>query len=43
MLKLYYSDGTEETNEYTEYCDCSSCLGEPWCSAGGICKEEGER
>ncbi len=34
MLKLYYSDGTEETDEqlFTEYCH-SFFLGEPWCSA----------
>ena len=42
MLKLYHSDRTEVTNEYTQYCDCSSCLGEPWCSAWGICREVGE-
>ncbi len=42
MLKLYYSDGTEVTNKYTQHCDRSSCLVEPWCSAWGICKEEGE-
>ena len=39
MLKLYYSDGTEATDEDTQYCDCSSCLREPRCSAWGICKE----
>ncbi len=39
MLKLYHSDGTEVTDEDTQYCDRSSCLGEPRCSAWGICKE----
>ncbi len=37
MLKVYYSDRIEVTNF-----DRSSCLGELWCSAWGICKEVGE-
>ncbi len=43
MLKLYYSDGTDVTKMYMEYCDHSSCLSEPWCAAWGICEKEGER
>ncbi len=43
MLKLYYSDGTEVTKMYMEYCDHSSCFSEPWCAAWGICEKENEQ
>ena len=38
MLNLYDKEGREITNEPTK-CDRdnSACLGEPWCSAWGIC------
>ncbi len=33
----------EVTNEYTEHFDRSCCLSEPWRTACGICKVEGEQ
>ncbi len=36
MLTLYYKDGREIIEESTK-CGNSGCLGEPWCSAWGIC------
>ncbi len=36
MLTLYDKDGWEITEESTK-CSNSGCLGEPWCSAWGIC------
>ncbi len=36
MLTLYYKDGREIIEESTR-CGNSGCLGEPWCSAWGIC------
>ena len=39
MFTFYDKDGTDITSSPTEYCDNSSCLGEPWCSAWCICQE----
>ncbi len=36
MLTLYDKDGREIIEESTK-CGNSGCLGEPWCSAWGIC------
>lgn len=41
MLKLFDKDGMEITAT-TEYCTSSSCLGEPWCSAWGICQQSAD-
>ncbi len=38
MLRLFDKDSNDITNN-TTYCDNPVCLGEPWCSAWGICKE----
>ena len=38
MLKFYDKEGREITNKRTKcVCDNPACLGEPWCSARGIC------
>lgn len=37
MLRLYDKDHRDITNYYPQ-CSNPSCLGEPWCSAWGICK-----
>jgi len=38
MLKLYDKDGQDITDQPTNcFCDNLACLGEPWCSAWGIC------
>ena len=39
MLRLYDSNHKDITG-YREYCGNPSCLGEPWCSAWGICSAE---
>lgn len=36
MLKFYDENNLEITEEY-QYCSNPDCLGEPWCSAWGIC------
>ena len=38
MLKLY-DKNNEEITDSTEYCENPACLGEPWCSAWGHCKD----
>ena len=37
MLRLFDKHNRDITGE-TEYCEHPACLGEPWCSAWGICK-----
>ena len=37
MLRLFDKHNRDITGE-TEYCGHPACLGEPWCSAWGICK-----
>ena len=39
MLKLFDKEGRDITNECTHFCDSLGCLGEPWYSAWGICKD----
>ena len=40
MLRLYGADNEEITyNQPTQLCGNPACLGEPWCSAWGICKD----
>ena len=39
MLRLFDKYNRDITNS-TQYCSSLSCLGEPWCSAWGICQEE---
>ena len=38
MLRLYDRDGKEITHDLNCYCKNPACLGEPWCSAWGICR-----
>ena len=38
MLSLFDKTG-REISDQTQYCDNPTCLGEPWCSGWGICKE----
>ena len=41
MLRLYNSSGRDITDELnTEFCANPACLGEPWCSAWGLCRTE---
>ena len=40
MLQLYDSDGNSIT-EPGNFCGTPGCLGEPWCSAWGICEDTG--
>ena len=37
MLRLFDSENRDITDQL-EYCGNPSCLGEPWCSAFGVCK-----
>ena len=37
MLRLFDRNGVDITNQ-TAYCDNPACLGEPWCTAWGICQ-----
>jgi len=37
MLRLFDRENRDITDE-CEFCDNPACLGEPWCSAWGICK-----
>ena len=37
MLRLYDKNNVDITDERI-YCGNSECLGEPWCSAWGICR-----
>ncbi len=39
MLRLYDKYNRDITDS-RQYCSSPSCLGQPWCSAWGICKEE---
>ena len=39
MLRLFDMNGRDITDEL-DYCSNPSCLGEPWCSAWGICKAQ---
>ena len=39
MLRLFDSENRDITDQL-EYCGNPSCLGEPWCSAFGICKAQ---
>ena len=40
MLRLYGADNEEITyDQPTQFCGNPACLGEPWCSAWGICKD----
>jgi len=39
MLRLFDENCIDITDEL-DYCDNPSCLGEPWCSAWGICSEQ---
>ncbi len=38
MLRFYNSAHEDITNQPSQYCGSPACLGEPWCSAWGICK-----
>ena len=38
MLRLFDKNNRDITDE-CQYCSNPSCLGEPWCSAWGICKD----
>lgn len=38
MLRLFDANGRDITNKCSEYCNNPTCLGEPWCSAWGICE-----
>ena len=43
MLRFYDCDNNDITEEFdcpTEFCTNPACLGEPWCSAWGICRGE---
>ena len=38
MLRFCDKNNVDVTNKL-QYCNNPSCLGEPWCSAWGICKD----
>ena len=38
MLRLFDKDNRDITNKCSVFCDNPACLGEPWCSAWGICQ-----
>lgn len=40
MLRLYDEQGRDITNQPSQFCDNPECLGEPWCSAWGICRAQ---
>ena len=43
MLRFFDKEGRDITEEFTstrQYCANPSCLGEPWCSAWGICQAQ---
>lgn len=40
MLRLFDEQGRDITNQPSQFCDNPNCLGEPWCSAWGICRGE---
>ena len=41
MLRFFDKNQNDITDEISkQYCSNPSCLGEPWCSAWGICSEE---
>lgn len=39
MLRLFDENNRDISNDLS-YCDNPSCLGEPWCSAWGICSAQ---